>query len=49
MKTKQKKEFDAVKMTRNIKAKISREIQGMSVEELQAYFAQQSAKLYSGS
>lgn len=43
------KEFNAIKMTREIKAKISREIRGMSAEELQAYFAERSAKLYSGS
>lgn len=51
MKTKKKpqKEFDAIKMTRDIKAKISREIQGMDVEELKAYFAEHSIRLYSGS
>lgn len=49
IKNKPKKEFDAIKMTREIKAKISREIQGMSIEELKAYFAEHSAKLYSGS
>lgn len=51
MKTKEKgeKEFDAIKMTRDIKAKISREINGMNIEELQAYFAERSARLYSGS
>jgi len=51
MKTKnnQQKEFDTIKMTRAIKAKISREIRGMNIEELQAYLAENSAKLYSGS
>lgn len=51
MKTKKKpqKEFDAIKMTRDIKAKISREIEGMGIEELKAYFAEHSVKLYSGS
>ncbi|MDR6807034.1 hypothetical protein J2Y45_004632 [Dyadobacter sp. BE34] len=51
MKTKEKKEkeFDAIKMTRDIKEKISREIEGMNLDELQAYFAEKRAKLYSGS
>lgn len=50
MKTKEKKvkEFDAVKMARDIKKKMSREIQGMTLEELQAYFAEKRAKLYPG-
>ena len=43
------KEFDTIKMTRNIKEKISREIQGMSYEELKAYFAEKRAKLYPSS
>ncbi|SEI73963.1 hypothetical protein SAMN05216327_103523 [Dyadobacter sp. SG02] len=47
MKTKEK-EFDAIKMTRDIKEKISREIEGMTFEQLQAYFAKKRAKLYSG-
>lgn len=51
MKTKEKKEkeFDAIKMTRDIKEKISREIEGMNLEELQAYFAEKRAKLYPSS
>jgi hypothetical protein len=46
---KKEKDFDAIKMTRDIKAKISREIEGMNLEELKAYFAEKRAKLYSGS
>lgn len=48
MKTREKKEkeFDAIKMTRDIKEKISREIEGMTFEEIKAYFAEKRAKLY---
>ncbi len=37
MKTKKKKKFDAVRMMRNIRAKISTETQNMSFEELKNY------------
>jgi hypothetical protein len=51
MKAKEKteKNFDTVKMTRAIKEKISREIAGMNLEELKAYFAEKRNRLYSGS
>ena len=41
------KDFDAVKMTRAIKEKISREIAGLDLEQLKAYFAEKRHQLYS--
>nr|WP_295931084.1 hypothetical protein [uncultured Dyadobacter sp.] len=51
MKAKEKtnKGFDVIKMMRAIKAKMSREMYGMTPEEIQAYLDQKRAKLYSGS
>jgi len=44
MKTKNKKikEFDTVKTFREIKEKISKEIQGMTFEQLKAYLAKET-------
>lgn len=39
-KTKKEKEFDTVKIFREIKNKISRDIKGMTFEQLTAYVAQ---------
>jgi len=39
-KTKKKKQFDAVKMMREIRDKISAETQNMTFEELKAYIKQ---------
>jgi hypothetical protein len=36
--TEKQKEFDAVKMMREVRDRISREIQGLSFEEQAAYF-----------
>ncbi len=47
-KDKREKEFDAIRMTREIKERISREIEGMDVDQLKAYFAERRAKLFSG-
>jgi hypothetical protein len=41
--TKKEKQFDAVKMMREIRDKISTETQNMSFEELQAYIKQKLA------
>ena len=47
MRTKDKKakDFDTVKAFREIKEKISSDIQGMSFEELKAYLADKSPKI----
>ena len=49
MKTKDKKikEFDTVKTFREIKEKISKEIQGMTFEQFKAYLAKENSKLSS--
>ena len=43
-KTKPEKEFDTVKVFREIKDKISKEIKGMSFEELNAYLEKNKLK-----
>jgi len=43
-KTKKIKKFDAVKFMRDVRTKISREIEGMSFEQLQEYFAKRRIK-----
>ncbi|MEW4924746.1 hypothetical protein [Algibacter sp. 2305UL17-15] len=48
MKTKeenQKKEFDTVKTFRKIKDRISKDLQGMSFEEIKEYLKKESSKL----
>ena len=47
MKTKDKKvkEFDTVKTFREIKEKISKDIQGMTFEQFKTYLAKRSLKL----
>ena len=49
MKTKDKKikEFDTVKTFREIKEKISKDIQGMTFEQFKAYLAKKSPNLSS--
>jgi len=42
--TKKEKEFDAVKMMREIRDKISSETQNMTYEELKSYIEQRLAK-----
>ncbi len=42
--TKKEKTFDAVKMMREIREKISKETQGMTFEELKAYIQSKLAK-----
>lgn len=42
--TKKEKQFDAVKMMRDIRDKISSETQNMTFDELKAYIKQQLAK-----
>ena len=52
MKTKegnQKKEFDTVKTFRKIKDKISKDLKGMSFEEIKEYLKKESSKLQTGS
>ncbi len=44
MKTKIEKEFDTVKVFREIKDKISKEIKGMTFEELNAYLEKNKLK-----
>ena len=44
MKTKTKKDFDTVKTFRGIKEKISRDIEGMTFEQLRAYLAERPLK-----
>ena len=44
VKTKPEKQFDAVKMMREIRAKISSETQNMSFEELKTYLKNQIAE-----
>jgi hypothetical protein len=41
METKTKKKFDAVKMMRDIRNKIDRELQSMTSEQRQEYYAKQ--------
>lgn len=46
MKTKEKnKEFDTVKTFRTIKEKISKDIEGLSHDEIKAYLKKESKKL----
>jgi len=48
MKTKEennKKEFDTVKTFRKIKDRISKDLKGMSFEEIKAYLKRESSKL----
>lgn len=49
MKTKDKKikEFDTVKTFREIKEKISKEIQGMTFEQFKAYLEEKKSKISS--
>lgn len=50
MKTKEdnpKKDFDAVQTFRKIKDKISKDLKGMSFEEIKEYLKRQSSKLQS--
>ncbi len=44
MKIKKEKEFDTVKTFREIKEKISRDIQGMSYEQFTAYLVERRLK-----
>ena len=51
MKTKEenkKKEFDTVKTFRKIKDKISKDLSGMSFEEIKEYLKKESSKLQAG-
>lgn len=51
MKTKegnQKKEFDTVETFRKIKDKISKDLKGMSFEEIREYLKRESSKLHAG-